>query len=93
MRTCLGCSRKLPKSDLVRLTLGAAGPVAGDGPGRGYYICRSPECLEKTLGRRGLSRLLKRPVSDEEAARLKKALLEKESSEPEAGPPGSEERR
>jgi hypothetical protein len=93
LRTCLGCTRRFPKSDLLRLTLGADGPVAGSGPGRGYYVCRRAECLEKALSRRGLSRLLKRPVGEEEAARLKRTLLETESSPSGMSPPESEERR
>ncbi len=76
MRTCLGCYRRFPKSGLFRFTLGREGPVAGQGAGRGYYICRNDGCFEKALGRRSLSRLLRRAVGAEEVEGFRRALRE-----------------
>lgn len=76
LRTCLGCSGKFPKGTLFRFTLGAGGLQAGEGPGRGYYLCRKAACVEKGLTGRNLSRLLGRLPGEEEIGRLRKAALE-----------------
>jgi predicted RNA-binding protein YlxR (DUF448 family) len=76
LRKCRGCSGSFPKSGLLRFTLGPGGPAAGDGPGRGYYVCTKAACLEKVLSGRSLSRLAGRRLSDGDAERLKRALRE-----------------
>lgn len=93
-RTCSGCSRRLPKARLLRFTLGPEGLIPGDGPGRGHYVCSEPGCLDRVLGRRNLSRLLGRPLDEEEALRLREALLaEAEDSGGREDFPESGERR
>lgn len=94
LRTCKGCSGRFPRASLLRLTVGPEGVVTGDGPGRGYYVCRDSGCLKKLLGRWNLSRILGRPMSDEETERVSEALNEEVESP--AGPervPGPEDRR
>ena len=65
LRTCVGCRRRRPRQDLVRLVAGAAGAVILDvparEPGRGAYLCRESgaACLRAALRRRGLSRSLR----------------------------------
>lgn len=78
LRTCRGCSGKFPKSALLRFTFGTGGPVAGSSPGRGCYVCRKDACLDKVLGLRYLSRLAGRTLGEEDARRLRQALLEKD---------------
>jgi predicted RNA-binding protein YlxR (DUF448 family) len=51
-RTCLGCRRRRPKGELVRLARGADGVVVVDDgrrQGRGAYVCAEPECVERAL--------------------------------------------
>lgn len=78
MRTCRGCRGKFEKGALLRFTLDDGVPVAGKGPGRGYYVCANAACIEKALGRRNLSRLTGRSIGEEDAERLRHALLEPE---------------
>lgn len=51
MRKCNGCNEQKPKSELVRVVKSAEGEISldltGKKPGRGAYICRSVECLQK----------------------------------------------
>jgi predicted RNA-binding protein YlxR (DUF448 family) len=62
-RTCAGCGRKAPQSELIRF-------VAKDGtltpgrrePGRGAYTCRRLACFERAAARRAFARVLRRPV-------------------------------
>ena len=76
LRTCRGCSGKFPRRALLRFTLGPGGPAAGEGPGRGYYVCSKAACLDKVLDRRNLSRLAGRLMSERDAEQLKQALLD-----------------
>ena len=63
IRTCAGCGRKAPQSELRRF-------VAKDGqltpgrtePGRGVYTCRRLACFERAAEKRAFARVLRRPV-------------------------------
>ncbi len=48
-RTCVGCRRKAPKGDLLRIAASRDGTLAPDPgarlPGRGAYLCYSEGCL------------------------------------------------
>jgi len=51
-RTCLGCRRRKPKRELVRLVRGTGGNVVidvGGAEGRGAYVCVDGECVERAL--------------------------------------------
>ena len=51
MRMCLGCNEMKPKKELIRVVKSPEGDISldfkGKAAGRGAYICRSTECLEK----------------------------------------------
>lgn len=51
MRMCLGCNEMKPKKELIRIVKSPEGDISldftGKKSGRGAYICRSSECLEK----------------------------------------------
>lgn len=51
MRMCLGCNEMKPKMELIRVVRSPEGDISldfkGKAAGRGAYICRSTECLEK----------------------------------------------
>jgi predicted RNA-binding protein YlxR (DUF448 family) len=49
-RTCIGCMRRDFKPKMVRIVLGASGPTIDEAarmPGRGGYLHRRAECLER----------------------------------------------
>jgi uncharacterized protein len=63
-RTCVGCKRVRPRSELVRLANDRSGQVTLDVrnqlPGRGAYLCAgSTECLAQARRRRALTRSLR----------------------------------
>lgn len=71
-RTCTGCGRRAPQSELQRFVFedGALVPGAGR-PGRGVYTCRRLVCFERARERRAFARSLRRTVRvDQELARL-----------------------
>jgi predicted RNA-binding protein YlxR (DUF448 family) len=66
IRTCLGCGRKAPQSDLLRFA--AVDSVLQPGralPGRGAYTCRRLPCFERAVANRGFSRVLRQTVKIE----------------------------
>ena len=71
-RTCVGCGRKAPQSELLRFTVQAGALAPGrSSPGRGAYTCRRLACFERAVARRSFARVLKRTVSiDPALARL-----------------------
>ena len=60
LRQCLGCREHKPTKDLIRVVRSPAGDVAldfkGKLPGRGAYVCPSPECLARVRKSRALER-------------------------------------
>jgi predicted RNA-binding protein YlxR (DUF448 family) len=72
VRTCVGCGRKAPKSELVRFSA-RDGELMPDprGPGRGAYTCRRLACFERAASRRAFARTLRQTVRiDPALARL-----------------------
>ena len=62
-RTCVACRTVHPKRDLMRIVRTPSGEVVvdptGRAAGRGAYICRTTECLDKSIAKGALSRALK----------------------------------
>ena len=59
-RTCAGCGQQRPQSQLVRLSVDAAGLlVLGGGTGRGTYLCARAECVELAVRTRAIPRRLR----------------------------------
>ena len=52
IRTCAGCGRKAPQSELVRFRAADDGQLTTTrGPGRSAYTCRRLACFERAVGR------------------------------------------
>jgi uncharacterized protein len=63
IRSCVGCGRKAPQSELQRFVAKNGALVSGAGePGRGAYTCRRLSCFEQALARRAFNRTLRRNV-------------------------------
>ena len=68
MRRCIGCRESFPQNQLIRLTFhDEAIHVDRDGksPGRGVYLCKNPECIEKARKSRAFQRNYKREIKKE----------------------------
>ena len=74
LRQCLGCREMKPKKELVRVVRDKEGNVSidpkGKAPGRGAYVCHSPDCLKKALRSRALDRSLEVTIPLEITDRL-----------------------
>lgn len=63
IRTCVGCGRKAPQSELIRFVASNGDLVeSATAPGRGAYTCRRLACFERAASRRGFNRTLKQTV-------------------------------
>jgi predicted RNA-binding protein YlxR (DUF448 family) len=63
IRSCIGCGRKAPQSELLRFVAKDGRLVVGPRePGRGAYTCRRLSCFERALSRRAFNRTLRRNV-------------------------------
>lgn len=78
LRMCTGCMEMKPKKELIRIVKTPEGEVSvdltGKKSGRGAYICKSTECLEKAFKTRRLSRNLDVSISQEIYDKLKEEV-------------------
>ena len=65
-RTCIGCNEKKQKKELIRIVKDKEGNISideiGKSNGRGAYICKNIECLEKAIKSKKLERSLKTKI-------------------------------
>ncbi|MDO4301479.1 MAG: YlxR family protein [Clostridia bacterium] len=80
MRKCTGCQEMKSKKELIRVVRNDAGEFSldatGKKPGRGAYVCRNIECLEKACKNKGLERSFKTAVPKDLYEELKNQLEE-----------------
>ena len=74
IRQCLGCREHKQKNELIRVVRSPEGEISldfrGKKPGRGAYLCPTPECLARARKSRAIERALSAPVSEEVYAAL-----------------------
>lgn len=82
MRMCIGCGEMKPKKELIRIVKSPEGEISldttGKKSGRGAYICRSCECLEKAKKARKLERSFSCRINEEVYANMERELSENE---------------
>lgn len=80
MRKCTGCLEMKNKKDLIRVVRNEQGEYSldttGKKTGRGAYVCKSSQCLEKACKNKGLERSFKSAVPKDLYEELKKQLEE-----------------
>lgn len=78
MRKCVGCGEMKSKKEMIRVLKGADDTFSLDATGRqngrGAYICKCSECLEKAIKNRGLERSFKQAVPADVYENLKKEM-------------------
>ena len=79
-RTCIGCREKKNKQELVRIVNSKEKGIIVDltqkEKGRGAYICKNKECLEKTIKNKGLSRTFKTNVGYEKYNEIRGVMFD-----------------
>ncbi len=83
MRMCVGCRQMFPKKELMRVVRSPEEVISfdrvGKAPGRGAYLCRRVECLNKAMKIRALERQLECSISPEVFEQLAGELAKEEA--------------
>lgn len=77
-RRCVGCGESFPKMSLIRIVRTPDGnteiDMTGKKSGRGAYLCRSIECLNKARKAKRLERNLETSIDESVYATLSEEL-------------------
>ena len=69
LRKCIGCNEMKDKRELVRIVRNKEGEISvdltGKKPGRGAYICKSTDCLNKAQKAKRLERTFSTAIAPE----------------------------
>lgn len=69
LRRCMACNEQKEKSELIRIVKSKDGKLeidlSGKKNGRGAYICKKEECLNKVKKSKRLERVLDTKIEDE----------------------------
>ena len=69
MRKCIGCMESFPKKELCRIVKNKENEIqldmTGKLNGRGTYICKKTECLDKAIKTKRLSKSLEAEIPEE----------------------------
>ncbi len=84
-RRCVGCGEHFLKSELIRVVRSPEGifslDLTGRAAGRGAYLCKKAECLQKAKKTRRLEAAFSSKIEDEVYLRLEEKLARTESAE------------
>lgn len=76
---CLGCKEMKAKRELIRVVRNNEGEISidlvGKKPGRGAYICKSADCLEKAIKAKRLDKAFETTIGSEVYDDLKSQLV------------------
>ena len=80
-RTCMGCNQKKDKKELIRIVKNKDNQIlvdkTGRQEGRGAYICKNIECLEKVIKSKRLEKVLDIKISQEIYESIRGVILDK----------------
>ena len=77
-RTCIGCNLKKEKKDLIRIVKNKLGEIkvdyTGKMEGRGTYICKNEDCLNKAIKNKRISKTFETEISEDIYQNLRKCI-------------------
>ena len=77
-RICVGCREPKEKRSMVRVVKTAENEICldetGKKNGRGAYVCKNTECLQRAIQSKGLERSLKTQIPEEIINLLKEEM-------------------
>ena len=83
LRRCCGCMEMKPKTELCRVVRSPEGEVSldltGKKPGRGAYVCKNIDCLQKAQKARRFEREFSMQIPSEIYDRMEEDLKNNES--------------
>lgn len=82
MRKCIGCMESFPKKELCRIVKNKENEIkldlVGKLNGRGTYICKKSDCLEKATKSKRLAKSIEAEIPDEVYEALKLEISKNE---------------
>lgn len=85
MRRCVGCAAHFPKGELIRVVRSPEGVFSldftGRAAGRGAYLCKSADCLQKAKKTKRLEAAFSSRIEEEVYLRLEEKLAREETIE------------
>lgn len=79
-RTCMACNTQKEKQDLLRIVKSKDGIIevdlTGKKNGRGAYICKSEECLNKIIKSKRLQKVLETEISNELYENIRNVIID-----------------
>lgn len=80
-RTCMACNSKKEKNELLRIVKSKDGIIevdlSGKKNGRGAYICKNEECLNKLIKSNRLERLFEQKIDQELYESIRGVIIDK----------------
>lgn len=82
LRKCIICGERKEKKELIRIVKNKQGDIfiddKGKANGRGAYICKNSECINKSFENKSLNKTFKSNISSEVYEELKKEINQHE---------------
>lgn len=80
-RTCMGCNSQKPKKELLRIVKSKDNIIevdtTGKKNGRGAYICKDEECLNKLIKSKRLQRVFEMDIPSKVYEDIRNTILSK----------------
>lgn len=79
-RTCIACNKKQEKKNLIRIVKNKENEIFVDEtmkkPGRGTYICRDEQCLEKLIKSKKLNKVFEQDIENALYEKIRGVLID-----------------
>ena len=80
-RTCMACNEQKEKNELLRIVKSKDGIIevdlTGKKSGRGAYICKNEECLNKIIKSKRLEKVFEKDISAELYESIRGVIVDK----------------
>ena len=80
-RTCMACNEQKEKQELLRIVKPKEGNIeidlTGKKSGRGAYICKNEECLNKVIKTKRLERIFEKEITSELYESIRGVIVDK----------------
>lgn len=80
-RTCMACNEQKEKHELLRIVKSKEGIIevdlTGKKSGRGAYICKNIDCLDKVIKTKRLERIFEKEISQELYNSIRGVIIDK----------------
>ncbi len=81
LRTCMGCNEQKDKKELLRIVKSKDGiiepDITGKKNGRGAYICKNEDCLNKIIKSHRLEKIFETKISSELYESIRGVIIDK----------------